>query len=81
MASIPDLTPRDFGFWAIIKDRVRARRPKPSKLGMLCTYINKEFDILRKNKALLVCVCVKEVKLRCKLVVDVDGGHFQLFIQ
>ena len=70
----PDLSPLDFFFWGVMKDRVYAS--KFTNIADLKKAIIKEAKIIAKDAELLKKVC-HSVTARIQECVDADGGNFE----
>jgi hypothetical protein len=77
----PDLTPMDFGVWAYVKAKMKKFRPKPVNRLQLRASCDAAFEVLKRNGNLRRKLCKNEMILRCRLTVEVEGHHFQQFIQ
>lgn len=70
----PDLTPMDFFFWGVVKDKVYSM--KPVTVPQLKNFINDAFEDIRSNRNLCRTVC-ESVKDRMQECINVEGGHFE----
>lgn len=70
----PDLSPLDFFFWGVMKDRVYAS--KFTNIADLKKAIIKEAKVIAKDGELLKKVC-RSVTARIQECVDADGGNFE----
>ncbi len=70
----PDLTPRDFSLWGVIKDRVF--RTKSRTINELKDRIAAEFEILAADAEYLKKACAA-VKSRCLACIEAEGKHFE----
>ena len=73
-ARSPDLTPLDFFFWGVMKDRVYSK--KFSDLDELKKAIKKEALALAKDTDLLNKVCYS-IADRIHECIEADGGNFE----
>ena len=73
-ARSPDLTPLDFFFWGVIKDRVYGE--KFTEIESLKAAIAREVSIVNGDTDLLQRVCAS-VTNRIQECIEVNGGHFE----
>ena len=73
-ARSPDLTPLDFFFWGVIKDRVYGE--KFTEIESLKAAIAREVSIVNGDTDLLQRVCAS-VTNRIQQCIEVNGGHFE----
>ena len=69
----PDLSPLDFFFWGVIKDRVYTE--KFTKIDELKATITREVAIIDNDKLLCEKVCASVTK-RVQECIEANGGHF-----
>ena len=74
-ARSPDLSPLDFFFWGVMKDRVYAE--KFTDLAGLKTAIRREAKKISNDTELLKKVCLS-VTNRVQECIDANGGPFEL---
>ena len=72
----PDLTPMDFFFWGVVKNKVYEKDPKT--VNELKDYIHDAFREIDKNQNLCCTVC-QNVLDRCEECCNVGRGHFEHF--
>ena len=70
----PDLTPMDFFFWGVVKNKVYEKNPKT--VNELKYYIFDAFREIDEDQNLSHTVC-HSVLDRCEECCDVGGGHFE----
>jgi len=70
----PDLTPMDFFFWGVVKEKVYGR--KPHTLSQLRSYITDACQEISDDRNLCRTVC-HSVAERLQECADVHGGHFE----
>lgn len=70
----PDLTPMDFFFWGIVKDKVFARRP--SSIEDMVQYIKEACEVVNNDKELCTRVCLS-VAGRLQECVNNEGLQFE----
>jgi len=70
----PDLTPMDFFFWGVVKNKVYEKNPKT--VHELTDYIHDAFREINEDRNLCRTVC-QSVLDRCEECCNVGGGHFE----
>ena len=70
----PDLTPMDFLFGDVVKNKVYEKNPKT--INELKDYIHGAFRDIDEDRSLCRTVC-QSVLGRCEECYIVDGGHFK----
>ena len=74
LARSPDLTPMDFFFWGVLKDKVYSRKPR--SVGDLKNYIRDAFQEINTQRDLCKNVC-RSVRGRLQSCVNCDGKQFE----
>ena len=70
----PDLTPMDFFFWGVVKNKVYEKNPKT--VHELTDYIHDAFREIDEDRNLCRTVC-QSVLDRCEECCNGGGGHFE----
>ena len=73
-ARSPALTPMDFFFWGVLKDKVYSRKPR--SVGDLKNYIRDAFQEINTQRDLCKNVC-RSVRGRLQSCVNCDGKQFE----
>ena len=73
-ARSPDLTPMDFFFWGVLKDKVYSRKPR--SIDDLKNYINDAFQEINTQRDLCKNVC-QSIRGRLQSCVTCDGKQFE----
>jgi len=70
----PDLTPLDFFFWGVVKEKVYGRHPRT--LTELRAFITEACQDINSNLDLCMTAC-RSVADRLQQCIEVHGGHFE----
>ena len=70
----PDLTPMDFFFWGVVKNKVYEKNPKT--INELKDYIHDALREIDEDRNLCRTVCQSGLD-RCEECCNVGGGHFK----
>ena len=68
----PELNPCDYWLWAYVEMRVKKRTP--NNRDELISLVDEELDNLSRN---MVRNAVANIRRRCDLCIEENGGHFQ----
>ena len=76
-ANSPDLNPIE-NVWAVLKDRMQKRRPRPHTKDEMHRAIQEEWAMLRPMD---FAMAIESMPARCQAVIEANGGAIKYYLR